>query len=61
MSNNWIYCPVCNNKTRTQIREETIMKSFPLFCPRCKRETLIDVIENHIAIVKEPDVKTQSR
>ena len=26
MENRWIYCPVCNNKTRIQIREETVMK-----------------------------------
>lgn len=61
MDNQWIYCPVCNHKTRIQIRRETIMKSFPLFCPKCKRETLIDVEENHMIIVTEPDAQTQSR
>ena len=61
MDNRWIYCPMCNNKTRIQVREETVMKCFPLFCPKCKKETLIDVKENHIVIVTEPDAKTQSR
>ena len=61
MENRWIYCPVCNNKTRIKIREETVMKFFPLFCPKCKKETLIDVKENHIVIITEPDAKTQSR
>ena len=41
MDRDWIYCPICNSKTRVQIQEETVMKRFPLFCPRCKKETLI--------------------
>ena len=61
MENTWIYCPVCNNKTRIQIREETVMKCFPLFCPKCKKETLIDVKNLQITVIKEPDALTQSR
>ena len=26
----WIRCPVCGNKTRLQIREDTELKNFPL-------------------------------
>lgn len=36
----WIYRPVCGNKTRTMIREDTELKNFPLYCPKCKRETI---------------------
>ena len=61
MEKNWIYCPVCNNKTRIQIRKETVMKCFPLFCPKCKKETLIDVEQEYIVTVTEPDAKMQSR
>lgn len=32
----FIRCPVCGNKTRDKIREDTILKNFPLFCPKCK-------------------------
>ena len=39
----WILCPVCGRKTRDKIREDTEMKNFPLYCPKCKQETLIDV------------------
>ena len=39
----WIYCPVCGNKTRTMIREDTELKNFPLYCPKCKQETIINV------------------
>ena len=59
-SENWIYCPVCKNKTRLQIREDTELKNFPLYCPKCKQETLINMKHGNI-IIKEPDAKTQSR
>lgn len=45
MENNkeWIRCPICTNKTRVKMREDTILVNFPLFCPKCKKETLINV------------------
>ncbi|MBQ9140615.1 MAG: cysteine-rich KTR domain-containing protein [Lachnospiraceae bacterium] len=48
----WILCPVCNNKTRTQIRKETELKNFPLFCPKCKQETLVNVKGQEVFVVK---------
>lgn len=57
----WIRCPVCGNKTRDRIRVDTELKKFPLYCPKCKQETLINAKELHITIIKEPDAKTQSR
>ena len=39
----WLLCPVCGNKTQVQIREDTELKNFPLFCPKCKQEILINV------------------
>ena len=57
----WILCPVCHGKTRTQIRKDTVLQNFPLFCPKCKQETLIEAKNLKITIVKEPDAKTQSR
>ena len=39
----WLLCPVCGNKTRLKIWEDTELKNFPLFCPKCKQETLINV------------------
>lgn len=32
----WVYCPVCKNKTRDRVREDTVLENFPLFCPKCK-------------------------
>ena len=57
----WIFCPVCKNKTRLKMREDTELKNFPLFCPKCKQETLINVNKLKITIHKELDAKTQSR
>ena len=44
----WVYCPICKNKTRIKIRFDTEMKKFPLFCPKCKQETLINVENLHM-------------
>lgn len=46
----WILCPVCRNKTRTKIQEDTEMKNFPLYCPKCKQETLINVQDMKITL-----------
>ncbi len=56
----WIKCPICGNKTRDKIRLDTIIKNFPLFCPKCKKESLIDVEQFNISVIKEPDAQTQS-
>ena len=45
MAEQWIICPVCQQKTRLKIQENTELKNFPLFCPKCKQETHIDVKE----------------
>ena len=57
----WILCPVCGCKTRLKIREDTVLENFPLYCPKCKHETLIEVRQLNISIIKEPDAQTQSR
>ena len=56
----WLLCPVCGSKTRLQIRNDTELKNFPLFCPKCKQEMLIGVKELQVTIIKEPDAQTQS-
>ena len=51
----WILCPVCGNKTRNKIRGDTELKNFPLYCPKCKHESLIEVKEKRIIVINEPD------
>jgi len=60
-STEWILCPVCGNKTRDRIREDTELKNFPLFYPKCKQESLIDVSQFNTSVIREPAAKTQSR
>ncbi|MFR0902022.1 MAG: cysteine-rich KTR domain-containing protein [Anaerobutyricum sp.] len=57
----WIRCPICSSKTRIKLREDTELKNFPLFCPKCKQETLINVKQLNMSVIKEPDAQTQSR
>ena len=57
----WVLCPFCKSKTRLKIRDDTVLKNFPLFCPTCRHETNIDAEQMNISESKEPDAKTQSR
>lgn len=51
----WLLCPLCGNKTRNKIREDTILKNYPLYCPKCKQEVLIEVKDLQVTVIKEPD------
>lgn len=57
----WIYCPVCSNKTRVKIRDDSILIHFPLYCPKCRQKSLINIKNKQVNIVKVPDAKTQSQ
>ena len=57
----WLLCPVCGSKTRLKLREDTILENFPLYCPKCRQETLIRVQKMNMSVIKEPDAQTQSR
>ena len=46
----WLICPICGGKTRGQIREDTILINYPLFCPKCKLTHIIDVEKLEIVI-----------
>lgn len=50
----WVLCPLCNNKTRIKVRPDTVLENFPLYCPKCKQETLIHIKEQTTIIIKEP-------
>ena len=57
----WLLCPVCGNKMRLKLREDTVLEKFPLFCPKCKQETIINVRQMNMSVIREPDAQTQSR
>ena len=51
----WLRCPKCGGKTRTQIRPRTILEDFPLFCPKCKYTCVIRFKNGKIIDIKMPD------
>ena len=57
----WVLSPICKSKTRIKLRKDTELKNFPLYCPKCKLETLVNIKELKVTIIKEPDAKMQSR
>ncbi|WP_334115841.1 cysteine-rich KTR domain-containing protein [Ligilactobacillus sp.] len=59
MEKKWVLCPVCGSKTRLRLLKETILRDFPLFCPKCKRESIISAQNFKIEIIHQPDAKTQ--
>ena len=40
----WVMCPTCGGKTRTRIRGDTVLENFPLYCPKCKHETVVTLL-----------------
>ena len=55
-----LLCPHCHGKTRIWIRKDTVLHIFLLFCPKCKREELIDIKHFQITLLKQSDAKTQN-
>ena len=51
----WILCPFCGSKTRNKVREDTVLINYPLYCPKCRQETLIEAKNLHITVITEPD------
>ncbi len=51
----WICCPVCQRKTRSKVRKDTVLEHYPLYCPKCKQEILINVANLQITVITEPD------
>ena len=49
-----LLCPKCGKKTRLKLREDTELKNFPLYCPKCKEMTLVDV--KNFDILKQTDL-----
>ena len=50
-----ILCPVCGSQTRNKVREDTVLKNYPLYCPKCRQETLIEAKNLQVTVITEPD------
>lgn len=57
----WILCPVCGNKTHNQIREDTVRLNFPLYCPKCRQETLIKAKKFQVTVIEDIDKKRRNK
>ena len=51
----WVHCPECDGKTRIKVYEDTVLLNLPLFCPKCKKEIIINVIKLKMVLSDEPD------
>lgn len=45
MTEKWVLCPICGGKTRQKMRQDTEAKNLIVFCPKCKRESVVDIAE----------------
>ena len=48
----WLLCPVCGNKTRLKVRQDTELINFPLYCPKCKQDTLVNVKNTQLSVIR---------
>lgn len=46
----FILCPVCGKKTKVKVNRETVLKNFPLFCPKCNYQSIIDLTEGKVIV-----------
>ena len=60
METYWISCPLCKGKTRLKLLPDTVLKNYPLFCPKCKEEVIINAEHLHVSLVKEEIEGTQT-
>ncbi|MDD2992132.1 MAG: cysteine-rich KTR domain-containing protein [Pygmaiobacter sp.] len=51
----YIRCPECGEKTDVKVYEDTTLLHFPLVCPHCKKEFIINVIQFKMTVDKEID------
>lgn len=49
----WIFCPICGRKTKLKVQENTVLLNFLLFCPWCKKECLINLVDFKIKLFQE--------
>ncbi len=58
----WLLCPHCHNKTRTKIRPDTRAENLIVFCPKCKRESVVNIDGSILNLfAKLPDTPTITR
>ena len=54
----FINCSTCESKTRSKVREDTVLINYPLYCPKCRQENLINAKDLQVTVIKEFEAKT---
>ena len=52
METYWVTCPLCKAKTRLKLLPDTVLKNYPLFCPKRKKEVMINAEHLQVTMVK---------
>lgn len=55
MKTEWILCPIYGRKTHNKIREDTVLKNYPLYCTKCEQETLINAKDLQITVIQKQE------
>ena len=55
----WVLCPICGAKTRLRLLRRTVLRDFPLFCPKCRQACIISAQNFNIVSIELSDAKTQ--
>lgn len=48
--NGWLYCPQCRQKTEYRVRSDTMVYHWPMCCPRCHRESVVNIFEGKVEL-----------
>lgn len=51
------YYPEYNGKTMVMSALGTVLLNFPLYCPKCKQETLIEAKKFQVTVIEDIDKK----
>ena len=53
MEATFVLCPLCGGKTRLKLLSDTVLKNYPLFCPKCKKEVIINAEHLEVTVTKK--------
>ena len=48
-------CPLCGTKSDTKVLPETVLVRYPLFCAKCRQETLVDVVKMKMVLSEDSE------
>ena len=53
MEATFVLCPLCGGKPRLKLLSDTVLKNYPLFCPKCKKEVIINAEHLEVTVTKK--------